>query len=49
MKFFRKDNVIDTRVRLNMQEISKTVAVIKYYYRIYHYYEKDRLINLNKG
>ena len=48
MKFPRKNDLIDARARLNILRLLKTVVVIKYYYRLNLYSERDSLINSNK-
>ena len=48
MKFPRKDHLIDIRIKVNIPELLKKAAVMKYYYRFNPYSERDRLINLNK-
>jgi hypothetical protein len=48
-KFLGKEDLINMRVKVNIPDLKKTASVMKYYYRIKYYRERDKLIKKMKG
>ena len=45
-KFYRKDNLIDKRARINISGLIKTAVEMEHNYRLHLYKEVDTLLNL---